>query len=152
MTPVTITVYRRGHSIGETVQKLYPTLPNDEVGLSPYRARRLAAQLTAAADKLDPPPSIIRGRTPYGWDRSRGWVVNLREAEGLDIMAECYLSGMSLSAIADRLNRLEYPMKGGGPWKFNSVHSTLNSLIRRGGLDPADRQLLSPDDPLPLSG
>lgn len=137
----TLIVRRVGQgSGGEVAEQLRPA-PNGDVPMTPYEARRLAAQLTAAADKLDPPPvRSPHGPGPYGWEYVKGlWVVNLREAEGVDVITDCYLTGYSLSATADRLNQLGYPTKAGKQWTFATVQAALKTMVRRGAITPAER-------------
>lgn len=117
---------------GRRVDTLRPA-PNGEVPLTPFEARRLAAELVAAADAVEPPPPPT-SKAPLGWNWRRGFVVDLREAEVIDALMDNYLSGLTHRQSADNLNARGLFTKYGKRWTKGNVGMTLHDLRKRGTL------------------
>ncbi len=134
-----LVVYRRDTAGGRHVDTLRPT-PSGEVPMTPFEARRLAAELNAAADAVDPPPPNAAARTkaPMGWNWQHALVVDLREQEVCDAMIENYVLGLSHRANGDNLNARGLLTKYGKQWRVENVAAALRTMRERGALHPAE--------------
>ncbi len=134
-----LVVYRRDTAAagGRHVDTLRPT-PSGEVPMTPFEARRLAAELNAAADAVDPPPSNATTKAPMGWNWRKALVVDLREQEVCDAMIENYVLGLSHRDNGDNLNARGLLTKYGKRWRVENVAAALRTMRERGALHPAE--------------
>lgn len=74
----------------------------------------------------------ISGRVPYGYDlRDDGQLVrNRREQRHLQKIVRWRMEGLSMRAIAERLNAKGIPAKQGGQWVVSGVQSVLRRASR----------------------
>lgn len=127
-----------------------PVLP-----LTAYQARQLAAELTAAADEVDPRPRHSRGSggMPYGWRYVvRGTAQpDLAEMSVIDRICQHVHDGLTRSESVRELNALGLTTRAGLPWSRDSLRQVQVRLIRDGILSehlygpPAQPPLAQPE-------
>lgn len=127
--------------------------PDDDprLFLTPFEARQLSAELTAAADALEPRPAPQRGGQPYGWRYvvKGSAVPDLAEMRVIDRIVQHVLEGLTRSESVRELNALGFVTRQGRAWTRDSLRQVQLRLIRDGILSeyvtrPADQQLQAP--------
>lgn len=127
-------VRARGNPRPRFVRELRRDTADPKLVLTPYEARRLAAELTEHADALDPRPKPTRGAMPYGWRYvTRGAAEpDLAEMETVDLIVEHAVAGYSRSESVTALNAVGRLNRSGRPWTRDSLRQVHLRLYREG--------------------
>lgn len=103
------------------------------VPMTPYEARRLAAELVAAADQVEPPPPG-GGRAPYGWRyvRPNRLEPDPVEACVVDRIVNHVLDGYTRPQSVAALNALGLQTRYGKAWTRDALRQIQVALQKQG--------------------